>query len=89
MNPLLKGSSLDLINLDSFHPISNFRFLRKVVAKVVTQQLQRTLDEVDYLESFQSGFRPEYGTQIASIVLLDELWQEWGGLVYPSLLFFN
>lgn len=42
--PLLKGPLLDPMSLDSFHPVSNLSFLGKVVKKVVTWQLQRTLN---------------------------------------------
>lgn len=41
--------------------ISNFPFLGKVVEKVIAQQLQSFLDEIDYLDPLQSGFRPGYG----------------------------
>lgn len=65
-------------------------------------QLQRTLEEVDCLDPFQSGFRPGYRTEIALIAQLDDLWQEQDGcgcvhcmisgrnrieVVHPSLLF--
>lgn len=38
-------------------PVSDIPFLRK---KVFGPQLQGTLDEVDYLNPFQSGFRLEW-----------------------------
>lgn len=34
------------------------------------------MEEVDYLEPFQSGFRPRYETEMAVMAFLDDLWQE-------------
>lgn len=67
---LLKKPSLDLTILDNFHPVSNLSFLEKIVEQVVMQQLQRVLDEANYLDLFQSGFRPGYGTKTALVTLL-------------------
>lgn len=58
---LLKRPSLDTILLDGFHPISNLPFLGKVAEKMVAQQLQSFLDEMNYLDPLQSGFRLGYG----------------------------
>lgn len=51
---------------------------------MVALQLQ---DKLDYLDSFQSGLCPRYGTETALSALLDDLWQEQDGSIYPSLLF--
>lgn len=59
--PVLKGP---------FHPVYKLLFWEKVENKVVTWQLQRILDEVDYLDSFHSEFRVGYGSEIALIKLL-------------------
>lgn len=42
---------------------------------MVEHKLQRNLREVDYLDPFESGFRPE----IASFMLIYDLWQSWDG----------
>lgn len=76
---LLKEPSRVPTSLASFCPVSNLPFLGTVVEKVVTWQLQWILDKVDYLDPFQSGFRPSYGTEKAMIVLLDDLWWERDG----------
>lgn len=59
VHPFLKGQLLNPTKLDSFCPVSNLPFLGKLAEKV--WQLQRILDEVDYLDPFQLGFRPESG----------------------------
>ena len=63
VRPLLKKSSLDLENLSNYRPVANVPFLGKVLEQVVAGQLQTLLDETDYLDPFQSGFRPGFGTE--------------------------
>lgn len=75
----LKGLSLHPASLDKFYPIFNFPFLGKMVERMVTWQLQRTLDGADYLILIQSRFRPGFKTEMALIVLMDDLWQEQDG----------
>lgn len=53
VHSLVKRPSLDSILLDNFYPVSNFIFLGKIVENVVMWQLQRFLDEMDYLDLFQ------------------------------------
>ncbi|KAF7240874.1 putative RNA-directed DNA polymerase from transposon BS [Varanus komodoensis] len=47
-----------------------------VLEWVVAGQLQALLDEIDYLDPFQSGFRPGYGTESALVALYDGLCRE-------------
>ena len=39
-------------------------------------QLHGFLDETDYLDPFQSGFRSDYGIETASVTLVDDLYLE-------------
>lgn len=57
-----------------YQPISNLPFLAKVVEKGIGQQLQRFLEEMDYLGLFQCGFRPQYNRESACVMLADDLW---------------
>ena len=44
---------------------------------VVAEQLQVLLDETDYLDPFQSGFRPGYGMETVLVTLFDYLcWEK-------------
>lgn len=54
----------------------------KVVEKVVSLQLQNTMDETDYLEPFQLEFSQDM-RQLALITLLDILWKEQDGDIAP------
>ncbi|KAF7250967.1 putative RNA-directed DNA polymerase from transposon BS [Varanus komodoensis] len=47
-----------------------------VLERVVAGQLQALLDETDYLDPFQSGFRPGYSTESALVALYDDLCRE-------------
>lgn len=50
-----------------------------MVEKVAAQQLHRALDEADYLDTFQSEFGPEFGLEIAWVVLLNDICHGWDG----------
>lgn len=71
VHPFLKGQLLILTKLDSFCPISNLPFLEKLAEKM--WQLQRILDEVDYLDPFQLGFRPGSGTKTTFDHTMDDV----------------
>ncbi|KAF7251055.1 Calcium uptake protein 2, mitochondrial [Varanus komodoensis] len=73
---LLKKASLDPEVAASYRPVANIPFLGKVLEQVVVGQLQALLDETDYLDPFQSGFRPGYGTESALVALYDDLCRE-------------
>ncbi|KAF7253873.1 putative RNA-directed DNA polymerase from transposon BS [Varanus komodoensis] len=55
---VLKKASLDPEVAVNYRPVANISFLGKVLERVVAGQLQAFLDETDYLDPFQSGFRP-------------------------------
>ncbi|KAF7251615.1 Ena/VASP-like protein [Varanus komodoensis] len=74
--PVLKKASLDPEVAANYRPVANLLFLGKVLEWVVAGQLQALLDETDYLDPFQSGFRPGYGTESALVALYDDLCRE-------------
>ncbi|KAF7241018.1 RNA-directed DNA polymerase from mobile element jockey [Varanus komodoensis] len=76
VRPVLKKASLDPEMATNYRPVANIPFLGKVLERVVAGQLQALLDETDYLDPFQSGFRPGDGTESALVALYDDLCRE-------------
>ncbi|KAF7249458.1 RNA-directed DNA polymerase from mobile element jockey [Varanus komodoensis] len=76
IRPVLKKASLDPEMATNYRPTANIPFLGKVLERVVAGQLQALLDETDYLDPFQSGFRPGYSTESALVALYDDLCRE-------------
>ncbi|KAF7243419.1 RNA-directed DNA polymerase from mobile element jockey [Varanus komodoensis] len=76
VQPVLKKASLDPEMATNYRLAANIPFLGKVLEWVVVGQLQALLDETDYLDPFQSGFRPRYGTESALVALYDDLCRE-------------
>ncbi|KAF7246760.1 Reelin [Varanus komodoensis] len=73
---VLKKASLDPEMATNYRPVANIPFLGEVLEQVVAGQLQALLEETDYLDPFQSGFRPGYGTESALVTLYDDLCRE-------------
>ncbi|KAF7242518.1 LINE-1 retrotransposable element ORF2 protein [Varanus komodoensis] len=73
---VLKKASLDPEMATNYRPVANILFLGKVLERVVAGQLQALLDETNYLDPFQTGFRPGYGTESALVALYDDLCRE-------------
>ncbi|XP_061477607.1 uncharacterized protein LOC133381973, partial [Rhineura floridana] len=73
IRPILKKPSLDPQDLNNFRPVSNLPFMGKVIERVVAKQLQTHLEEADYLDPFQSGFRTGHGTETALVALVDDM----------------
>ncbi|KAF7251034.1 putative RNA-directed DNA polymerase from transposon BS [Varanus komodoensis] len=76
VRPVLKKASLDPEMATNYRPVANIPFLGKVLERVVGGQLQALLDETDYLDPFQSSFRPGYSTESALVTLYDDLCRE-------------
>ncbi|KAF7241261.1 Maternal embryonic leucine zipper kinase [Varanus komodoensis] len=87
VRPVLKKGSLDPEMAANYRLVANIPFLGKVLERVVAGQLQALLDETDYLDPLQSGFRPGYGTESALVTLYDDLdrVRSLGVLLNPEL----
>ena len=65
--------SLNLMGLANYELVSNVPFLGKVLECMAANQLQEFLDEMHYLDPFQSGFNPGYGIETDSVTWVDDL----------------
>lgn len=61
---------------DNFYLVSSLPFLGMVIEKMVMEQVQRIKDEMDYVELYQSGFKPGYDIETTLAALLDYLRHE-------------
>ena len=59
-----------------YRPVSNIPFIGKLVERVVADQFQAFLEEIDALDPFQSGFRPCHGMEMALVTLQYDLLRE-------------
>ncbi|KAF7234862.1 50S ribosomal protein L1 [Varanus komodoensis] len=71
VRPVLKKAALEPEVAANYRPVANIPFLGKVLEWVVVGKLQAFLDETDYLDPFQSGFRP--GVRSLGVLLDPEL----------------
>lgn len=57
---------------------------------MLAEQLQEFLEDMNYLDLFQSGFRCSFGTDSVLVALINELNREWdrrsASLLLPNLL---
>ena len=65
IKPLIKKSNLDTDEFKNFRPISNPRFLSKIVEKVVAVQLIEYLEVNGLNERFQSAYKKFHSTETA------------------------
>ncbi|KAF7235683.1 putative RNA-directed DNA polymerase from transposon BS [Varanus komodoensis] len=74
--PMLPSDPELLDEFQLLRPDDEDKVLGRVLERVVAGQLQALLDETDYLDPFQSGFRPGYGTESALVALYNDLCRE-------------
>ncbi|KAF7246590.1 Craniofacial development protein 2 [Varanus komodoensis] len=87
IRPILKKESLDQEMATNYRLVINIPFLGKVLERVVVGQLQVLLDDTNYLDPFQSGFRPGYGTESALVTLYNDLCRKRDVLLDLSVAF--
>ena len=55
-----------------YQPVANLPYLGKVLEQVVARQLQALLDETDFPDPFQLGFRLGFAIETALVALYDD-----------------
>ena len=73
VKPLLKKAGLDENNLKNYRPVSNLRFLSKVLERIVLKQLLHHLDAHNLREPLQSAYRKGHSTETALLRVFNDL----------------
>jgi hypothetical protein len=73
--PLLKKSSLDPNDLNSYRPISNLSFVSKMVERMVDSRLIVYTDRFDLIPVHQSAYRRYHSTETALVRLYNDMVQ--------------
>lgn len=71
--PLLKSEKLDKINVGNYRPVSNLKFISKVLERVVSKQLLDHLTSNNLMPIHQSGYRKFHSTETALLQVCSNL----------------
>ena len=71
--PLLKKHNLDSSELKNYRPVSNLRFVSKLLEKVVQLQLQSHLTSNGLMPPTQSAYRASYSTETALLKIFNDM----------------
>ncbi|XP_072033035.1 uncharacterized protein [Amphiura filiformis] len=73
VSPLLKKAKLDRDDLSNYRPISNLKFLGKLIERIVISQLQVYLREHNLIATMQSAYRQNHGTETALVRVQNDI----------------
>lgn len=71
--PILKKPNANPQRPENYRPVSLLSFSSKILERAISKQLYTFLQESEYFDSYQSGFRPLYSTQTALIRLHNDI----------------
>ena len=73
LSPLLKKPSLDFEIFSNFRPVSNLKFLSKVIEKVAAMRLTNYLCDNDLNESLQCGYKKHHSCETALLRVQNDI----------------
>ena len=73
LRPLLKKPNADCEKFSNFRPVSNLKFLSKLVEKTVFVQLNNYLTVNGLHERFQSAYKAHHSTETALLTITDDI----------------
>ncbi|XP_046862994.1 uncharacterized protein LOC124456651 [Xenia sp. Carnegie-2017] len=73
ITPILKKSGADCEQLKNFRPVSNLKFISKLMEKCVAVQLNQYLNDNCLLEEFQSAYKIAYSTETALLKIQSDI----------------
>jgi len=74
ITPVLKKSSLDPHDMNSYRPISNLSFVSKLLERCVNDQLNEHLSANGLLPDMQSAYRKHHSTETAVLNVLSDVY---------------
>jgi len=74
ITPVLKKSSLDPYDMNSYRPISNLSFVSKLLERCVNNQLNEHLNANGLLPDVQSAYRKHHSTETAVLNVLSDVY---------------
>ena len=72
-HPLLKKSTLDPADLNSYRPISNLSFVSKTVERIIDSRLTSHAHKHSLFPTYQSAYRSFYSTETALVCIHNDL----------------
>ena len=73
VRPLIKKSNLDPELLSSYRPVTNLRFLSKVIERALFEQINFYLESNNLMRKYQSAFRCSHSTETALLKFFNDL----------------
>ena len=73
LSPLLKKPSIDFETLSNFGPVSNLKFLSKVIEKVAAMRLTDYFCDNDLNESLQSAYKKHHSCETALLRVQNDI----------------
>ena len=73
VTPLLKNLSLDVDELKNYRPVSNLKFISKIMEKAVAVRLTDDLSDNKLFEPFQSAYRKDHGVETALVRVSNDI----------------
>ena len=73
VRPLLKTSGEDSNNLGNYRPVSNLQFIGKLIERVVLTRLQKHMDNINYCNNTQFGYKKNHSTELLLLKFLNDV----------------
>ena len=73
LSPLLKKPSVDFEIFSNFRPVSNLKFLSKVIENVAAMRLTNYLCDNDLNESLQSAYKKHHSYETALLLVQNDI----------------
>ena len=73
ITPILKKPSLDKDELCNYRPVSNLRYLSKLIERVVSTQLKHHINKYSLADPLQSAYKADHSTETALLCIQNDI----------------